>query len=73
MVDILYENFFVFKNFFKGKIFWIEYNGKKIVDLNFCILFLNEEFKVVLDDKFSKLEKVVFYVFKIMVEENIYW
>ena len=73
MADIPYENSFVPKNSSKGKIPWIEYNGKKIADSNFCISFLNEEFKVPLDDKLSKSEKAVSYALKTMVEENTYW
>jgi len=73
MAEIPYENSFVPKNSSKGKIPWIEYNGKKTADSNFCINFLNEEFKVTLDDKLSKTEKAVSHAIKTMVEENTYW
>ena len=73
MADIPYENSFVPKNSSKGKIPWIEYNGMKIPDSNFCISFLNEEFKVSLDDELSKGEKAVSHAIKTMVEENTYW
>ena len=73
MAEIPYENSFVPKNSSKGKIPWIEYNGKKIADSNFCISFLNEEFKVTLDNKLSKSEKAVSHALKSMVEENTYW
>ena len=73
MADIPYENSFVPKNSSKGKIPWIEYNGKRIADSNFCISFLNKEFKVTLDDKLSKSEQAVSHAIKTMVEENTYW
>lgn len=73
MADIPYENSFVPKMSSKGKIPWIEYNGKRIPDSNFCIAFLNEEFKVTLDGKLSKTEKAISHAIKIMVEENSYW
>ena len=73
MADIPYENSFVPKMSSKGKIPWIAYNGKRIADSNFCIAFLNEEFKVTLDDKLSKTEKAVSHAIKTMVEENTYW
>ena len=73
MANIPYKNSFVPKNSPKGKIPWIEYNGKKIADSNFCVSFLNEEFKVTLDDKLSKSEKAVSHAIKTMVKENTYW
>lgn len=73
MTDIPYKNSFVPKLSSKGKIPWIEYNGKKVADSNFCISFLNEEFKVTLDDKLSKSAKAVSHALKTMVEENTYW
>ena len=73
MAAIPYKNSFVPKMSSKGKIPWIEYNGKKIPDSNFCIAFLNEEFKVDLDEKLNKTEKAVSHAIKTMVEENSYW
>ena len=73
MTEIPYENSFGPKVSSKGKVPWITYNGKKIADSNFCIRFLNEEFKVTLDDKLSKTERAISHAIKTMVEENTYW
>ena len=73
MTEIPYENSFGPNVSSKGKIPWIKYNGKKIADSNFCIRFLNEEFKVTLDDKLSKTERAISHAIKTMVEENTYW
>lgn len=73
MAEIPYKNSFVPKMSSKGKIPWIVYNGKKIPDSNFCIAFLNEEFKVDLDERLNKTEKAVSHAIKTMIEENSYW
>ena len=73
MTQIPYENSFIAKLSSKGKIPWIEYNGQRIADSNFCIAFLNEEFKVNLDEKLSVSERAISHGIKTMLEENTYW
>ena len=73
VAQIPYLNKFTFKLSSKGKIPWIEYNGQKIADSNFCIRFLNEEFNVELDKNLTASEKAVAHAVLTTVEENLYW
>ena len=73
VAQIPYLNKFTFKLSSKSKIPWIEYNGQKIADSNFCIRFLNEEFNVELDKNLTASEKAVAHAVLTTVEENLYW
>lgn len=53
--------------------FWIEFNGKEIVDFDFCIWFFLKEFYVDVDLYLSVMERVIVYIICIMLESNIYW
>ena len=57
----------------KGKMPWIEYNGESIADSNFCIQFLNKEFRVDVDDHLSETERAIAHTILTTLEENTYW
>ncbi|XP_028515609.1 failed axon connections homolog [Exaiptasia diaphana] len=73
MAKIPYECDFSFKMSSKGKMPWLEYNGKEIADSNFCIEFLNKEFGVDVDDHLSDEQKGIARSVLVMLEENTYW
>lgn len=62
MNNIFYESEYSFRMLSKGKVLWIEYNGNFVVDFNYIICFLNEEFKFDLDVYLSVVEKVIVYL-----------
>lgn len=57
----------------KGKYPWIEYNGQELSDTEFIIEFLNETFKIDLDEKFTAKERGAARAFQKMLEENTFW
>jgi len=73
MAKIPYECDFGFKPSKKGKMPWIEYNGQEIADSNFCIEFLNKEFRVDVDEGLTDEQRGVARAVLVMIEENTYW
>ena len=73
MTKIPYESDHGLKFSKKGKMPWIEFNGQEIADSNFCIQFLNSEFKVDIDSHLSDAEKAIAHSVRTMLEENTYW
>jgi len=73
MCKIPYESEYSFKMSRKGKVPWIEYNGKSVADSNFIVRFLNEEFKVDPDAHLSVVEKSFAHSMLVTLEENTYW
>ena len=73
MAKIPYRNDYRLKFSKKGKMPWIEFNGQEIADSNFCIRFLNKEFKVDIDSHLSDAEKAIAHSVRTMLEENTYW
>ena len=73
MAKIPYENDYRLKFSKKGKMPWIEFNGEEIADSNFCIQFLNKEFKVDIDSHLNATEKAIAHSIRTMLEENTYW
>ena len=73
MTKIPYESDYRVKFSKKGKMPWIEFNGQEIADSNFCIRFLNKEFKVDIDSHLSDAEKAIAHSVLTMLEENTYW
>jgi len=73
MNNIPYESEYGFNMSTKGKVPWIEYNGKSIADSNFIIRFLNEEFQFDPDAHLSVVEKAIAHSMQVTLEENTYW
>ena len=73
MRKIPYESEYSFNVSSKGKVPWIEYNGKAVADSNFVIRFLNEEFKVDSDRHLSAEQKAIARSVLVTLEENTYW
>lgn len=73
MCKIPYESEYSFKMSSKGKVPWIEYNGKSVADSNFIVRFLNEEFQVDPDAHLSVVEKAIAHTMLVTLEENTYW
>jgi len=73
MTKIPYDNEYGLKFSKKGKMPWIEFNGREIADSNFCIQFLNKEFQVDIDSHLSATEKAIAHSVRTMLEENTYW
>lgn len=73
MTKIPYENKYGLKFSKKGKMPWIEFNGREISDSNFCIQFLNKEFQVDIDSHLNATEKAIAHSVRTMLEENTYW
>lgn len=73
MTKIAYECDFGMKMSSKGKMPWIEYNGKEVADSNFCIEFLSKEFGVDVDDHLTVEQKAMARAILVMLEENTYW
>jgi len=74
MYNVPYEvvqGFPVFSS--KGKMPWIEYNGKNLADSTFILEFLDEERKLDVDGDLSEVEKAQALGIKIMCEEHLYW
>ncbi|CAH1251350.1 FAXC [Branchiostoma lanceolatum] len=57
----------------KGKIPWIEYNGRAMGDSNLIIEFLNKEKGVDLNRSLRDADRAVSRAFVKMLEENTYW
>ena len=57
----------------KGKMPWIEFNGREIADSNFCIQYLSKEFNVDTDCHLSLTERAIGHCVRTMLEENSYW
>lgn len=73
MCNIPYESEYSFKTSTKGKVPWIEYNGRSVADSNFIVRFLNEEFKADPDAHLSVVEKAIAHTMIVTLEENTYW
>lgn len=73
MTRIPYENVYGMKFSKKGKMPWIEFNGKEIADSNFCIRFLMKEFRVDVDSHLTLTERAIGHTVRTMLEENTYW
>ena len=57
----------------KGKLPWIEHNGKKIGDSGFIIDYLKESFGVDPDAVLSPAERGTALAMRRLIEENLYW
>ncbi|XP_046551615.1 failed axon connections homolog [Haliotis rubra] len=57
----------------KGKVPWIEYNGKAVADSTLCIDFLNEKLEVDLHQHLSPRDKGAAMAMQVMTEEHLYW
>eukprot|EP00039_Didymoeca_costata_P020073 m.339969 g.339969 ORF g.339969 m.339969 type:complete len:274 (+) comp19061_c0_seq1:123-944(+) len=57
----------------KGKMPWIELEGKAIADSEFCIEAINERFNIDLDGHLSKKERSIAHTYRKMLEESVYW
>ncbi|XP_070541195.1 failed axon connections homolog [Ptychodera flava] len=57
----------------KGKLPWIEYNGRVMGDSGLIIEFLNDEFKIDLNKNLNPTEKAIGRAFQKMAEENMFW
>ncbi|XP_032240508.2 failed axon connections homolog isoform X2 [Nematostella vectensis] len=74
MVKIPYENFYESKlGSSKEKVPFIEYQGDKVQDTNFCIKYLNKKFNVDPDAHLSAEQKAMCHAIQAMAEENTYW
>ena len=73
MCRIPYESDYSFKMSSKGKVPWIEYDGRAVADSNFIVPFLNEEFSVDPDAHLSDVEKAISRTMLVTLEENTYW
>ena len=63
---------FGFKRSSKGKIPWITYNGQDVADSQFCIDYLNQEFKVTLDHDLEPKEKAIAHALRITSESELF-
>ena len=57
----------------KGKIPYIEHNGKIVEDSSFIIQHLNSEYKKDLNAHLTPAEKAIALSFQRLVEDNLYW
>ncbi|XP_062591143.1 failed axon connections homolog isoform X2 [Saccostrea cucullata] len=57
----------------KGKVPWMEYNGKAMGDSQLCMEYLTEELNVDIDDHLSTTERAIGTSFQRMVDEHTYW
>ncbi|XP_062596264.1 failed axon connections homolog [Saccostrea cucullata] len=57
----------------KGKMTWIEYNGKEVADSEFCIKFINKTLNIDFDKDFTDEEKAIAYSLQKVAEEYFYW
>ena len=73
MAKIPYETDTSRKTSSKGKMPWIEFNGRPMADSNFCIRFLNKELGVDVDSHLSETERSIAHTILTMLEENTYW
>ena len=73
MAQIPYKKAEEMKFSSKGKVPWIEFNGRPMADSNFCIRFLNKELGVDVDSHLSETERSIAHTILTMLEENTYW
>ncbi|XP_061190153.1 failed axon connections homolog [Saccostrea echinata] len=75
MAKIPYQNEFdsAFNRSSKGKLTWIEYNGEKVADSEFCIKFINKTLNIDLDKELTDEEKAIAYSFQKVAEEYFFW
>jgi len=74
MHKIPYENKYVHKlGSDKVKLPFIEYQGDKVQDANFCIKYLCNKFDLSLDAHLSEEQRAIAHAFSTMAEENTYW
>ncbi|XP_046551641.1 failed axon connections homolog [Haliotis rubra] len=73
MARIPYQNVHGLKMSSKGKVPWIEYNGKAVADSTLCIDFLNEKLEVDLHQHLSPRDKGAAMAMQVMTEEHLYW
>ncbi|KAK3704735.1 hypothetical protein QZH41_001082 [Actinostola sp. cb2023] len=74
MHKIPYENKYVHKlGSDKVKLPFIEYQGDKVQDANFCIKYLNNKFSLSPDAHLSEEQRAIAHAFTTMAEENTYW
>lgn len=74
MHNIPYENKYVHKlGSDKVKLPFIEYQGDKVQDANFCIKYLCNKFSLTPDSHLSAEQRAVAHAFSTMAEENTYW
>ncbi|KAI8478989.1 hypothetical protein Bbelb_414630 [Branchiostoma belcheri] len=57
----------------KGKIPWIEYNGRAMADSGLIIQFFKEELEIDLNRPLSTTDRAISRAFVKMLEENTYW
>ena len=57
----------------KGKLPWIEHEGKKIPDSGFIVEYLEKRFPPGLDDGLSPAERAIALSMRRLIEENLYW
>lgn len=74
MHKIPYENKYVQKiGSDKVKLPFIEYQGDKVQDANFCIKYLNNKFELNPDAHLTEEQRAIAHAFSTMAEENTYW
>lgn len=74
MHKIPYENKYVHKlGSDKVKLPFIEYQGDKVQDANFCIKYLNSKFELSPDAHLTEEQRAIAHAFSTMAEENTYW
>lgn len=74
MHKIPYENKYVHKlGSDKVKLPFIEYQGDKVQDANFCIKYLNSKFELNPDAHLTEEQRAIAHAFSTMTEENTYW
>ncbi|PCJ20730.1 MAG: glutathione S-transferase [Candidatus Cloacimonadota bacterium] len=57
----------------KGKLPFIDDNGKKIADSSFIIDYINNKYKPTIDDFLTDQEKAIAYLIGKSLDENLYW
>jgi hypothetical protein len=73
MAKVPYENVHGMKRSPKGKVPWMEYNGRVVSDTQFCTEFLKKECDIDLDRQLDTKERAIARAFQKMMEENTYW
>ncbi|KAK6187002.1 hypothetical protein SNE40_006256 [Patella caerulea] len=57
----------------KGKIPWIEYNGKVVNDSSFILQYFNKKLSIDVDRVLTDKERAISRAFQKMIEENLLW
>ena len=57
----------------KGKLPYIEHEGRQIADSHICLRYLTETFEVELDEHLSPAEKATGFALQKMLDEHFYW